>query len=278
MSKVIVSYDGTANEDDAIALGRILGDAGAEVSLAYVRHTPEADRRAGSGGARQGRRDPRQPGSRAPRRDRPVDAARPQRARGRRGRGRRRLLLGLPHRQRPRRGRQLRRAPARGRQRRRRDRARRPGRQPPAARRSAASSSVGDADGGARRHRQRARRGPRRERRACRQRPDGPDRHRLAPRRGAGTCVDQLVRVAPDRELDLRGAGPPARLEARSSAAAPQERPPSLRGSGACPGPRGPGRAPPPAGGARAPARGRRRRRRSEPRGPSTDGPRADGA
>ena len=43
MSKVIVSYDGTANEDDAIALGRILGDAGAEVSLAYVRHTPEAD-------------------------------------------------------------------------------------------------------------------------------------------------------------------------------------------------------------------------------------------
>ncbi len=43
MSKVIVSYDGTANEDDAIALGRILGNAGAEVSLAYVRHTPEAD-------------------------------------------------------------------------------------------------------------------------------------------------------------------------------------------------------------------------------------------
>jgi nucleotide-binding universal stress UspA family protein len=41
--KVIVSYDGTANEDDAIALGRLLAEAGAEVSLAYVRHTHEPD-------------------------------------------------------------------------------------------------------------------------------------------------------------------------------------------------------------------------------------------
>ncbi len=41
--KVIVSYDGTANEGDAIALGRVFGRAGAEVSLAYVRHTHEAD-------------------------------------------------------------------------------------------------------------------------------------------------------------------------------------------------------------------------------------------
>ncbi|HTA12642.1 MAG TPA: hypothetical protein VK765_04405 [Solirubrobacteraceae bacterium] len=41
--KVIVSYDGTANEDDAIALGRLFGRAGAEVSLAYVRHAREAD-------------------------------------------------------------------------------------------------------------------------------------------------------------------------------------------------------------------------------------------
>lgn len=41
--KVIVSYDGTANEDDAIALGRIFGRAGAEVSLAYVRHAHESD-------------------------------------------------------------------------------------------------------------------------------------------------------------------------------------------------------------------------------------------
>ncbi len=41
--KVIVSYDGTANEDDAIALGRLFGRAGAEVSLAYVRHAHEED-------------------------------------------------------------------------------------------------------------------------------------------------------------------------------------------------------------------------------------------
>jgi nucleotide-binding universal stress UspA family protein len=42
-AKIIVSYDGTANEDDAIALGRAFGRAGAEVSLAYVRHNPETD-------------------------------------------------------------------------------------------------------------------------------------------------------------------------------------------------------------------------------------------
>lgn len=45
-TKVIVSYDGTNNEDDAVALGRILHRVGAEVALAYVRHTqePEAGR------------------------------------------------------------------------------------------------------------------------------------------------------------------------------------------------------------------------------------------
>src|ERR1700694_3583028 len=41
--KIIVSYDGTANEDDAIALGRLLAAAGAQASLAYVRHTHEPD-------------------------------------------------------------------------------------------------------------------------------------------------------------------------------------------------------------------------------------------
>jgi nucleotide-binding universal stress UspA family protein len=41
-TKVIVSYDGTANEDDAIAFGSLLARAGAEVSLGYVRHTNEA--------------------------------------------------------------------------------------------------------------------------------------------------------------------------------------------------------------------------------------------
>ncbi len=42
-ARIIVSYDGTANEEDAITLGRLLGSAGAEVSLAYVRHNPETD-------------------------------------------------------------------------------------------------------------------------------------------------------------------------------------------------------------------------------------------
>src|SRR6476646_510373 len=41
-AKIIVSYDGTANEDDAVALGRIFAQAGAEVSLAYVRHTVDS--------------------------------------------------------------------------------------------------------------------------------------------------------------------------------------------------------------------------------------------
>ncbi len=42
MTKIIVSYDGTANENDAIALGSLFARAGAEVSLGYVRHTNEA--------------------------------------------------------------------------------------------------------------------------------------------------------------------------------------------------------------------------------------------
>jgi nucleotide-binding universal stress UspA family protein len=41
-TKIIVSYDGTANEDDAIALAGLFARAGAEVSLGYVRHTNEA--------------------------------------------------------------------------------------------------------------------------------------------------------------------------------------------------------------------------------------------
>src|SRR5262245_37924998 len=46
--KVIVSYDGTDNDRDALALGRLLGDAGATLELAYVRHSAEqrADREA----------------------------------------------------------------------------------------------------------------------------------------------------------------------------------------------------------------------------------------
>ncbi len=42
---VIVSYDGTTNDDDALALGRMLALGGAELSLAYVRHSQEYDPR-----------------------------------------------------------------------------------------------------------------------------------------------------------------------------------------------------------------------------------------
>jgi nucleotide-binding universal stress UspA family protein len=42
-ANIIISYDGTNNEDDAVALGRLFAAAGAEVSLAYVRHTPEEE-------------------------------------------------------------------------------------------------------------------------------------------------------------------------------------------------------------------------------------------
>ncbi|HEX3318967.1 MAG TPA: universal stress protein [Solirubrobacteraceae bacterium] len=41
--RAIVSYDDSANDHDALALGRILREAGASLSLAYVRHFPEAD-------------------------------------------------------------------------------------------------------------------------------------------------------------------------------------------------------------------------------------------
>jgi nucleotide-binding universal stress UspA family protein len=43
MSHVIVSYDGTRNDRDALALGRLFAKAGATVSLAYVRHAAEPD-------------------------------------------------------------------------------------------------------------------------------------------------------------------------------------------------------------------------------------------
>ena len=36
--KIIVSYDGTENDQDALALGKVLADAGASLVLAYVRH------------------------------------------------------------------------------------------------------------------------------------------------------------------------------------------------------------------------------------------------
>ncbi|HWB22818.1 MAG TPA: universal stress protein [Gaiellaceae bacterium] len=43
MTKIIVSYDGTENDDDALALARVLGAAGASLGLAYVRHAKEAE-------------------------------------------------------------------------------------------------------------------------------------------------------------------------------------------------------------------------------------------
>jgi nucleotide-binding universal stress UspA family protein len=36
--KAVVSYDDTPNDRDALALGRVLAEAGAELTLAYVRH------------------------------------------------------------------------------------------------------------------------------------------------------------------------------------------------------------------------------------------------
>jgi nucleotide-binding universal stress UspA family protein len=41
-AEAIISYDGTANDDDALALGRMLAPA-LRLALAYVRHAPEYD-------------------------------------------------------------------------------------------------------------------------------------------------------------------------------------------------------------------------------------------
>lgn len=42
---IIISYDGTGHDDDALMLGRMLSAAGATLSLAYVRHSREYDPR-----------------------------------------------------------------------------------------------------------------------------------------------------------------------------------------------------------------------------------------
>ena len=44
--KLILSYDGTPHDTDALVLGRLFADLGAEVSLAYVRHVGQHDPRA----------------------------------------------------------------------------------------------------------------------------------------------------------------------------------------------------------------------------------------
>lgn len=42
---IIISYDGTSNDDDALALGQLLAQSGSSVALAYVRHSSEFDPR-----------------------------------------------------------------------------------------------------------------------------------------------------------------------------------------------------------------------------------------
>ena len=43
MTKILVSYDGTDADRDALELGRLLAGAGASLELAYVRHAHEAE-------------------------------------------------------------------------------------------------------------------------------------------------------------------------------------------------------------------------------------------
>src|SRR5947209_13268476 len=42
-TKAIVSYDDTPNDHDALMFARVLADAGAELTLAYVRHTTQTE-------------------------------------------------------------------------------------------------------------------------------------------------------------------------------------------------------------------------------------------
>ena len=43
-TKTLISYDDTLNDQDALALGRLLAHGGAELELAYVRHTTQTQR------------------------------------------------------------------------------------------------------------------------------------------------------------------------------------------------------------------------------------------
>jgi nucleotide-binding universal stress UspA family protein len=45
MPLAIISYDGTENDDDGLALGKMLAPAGFDLALAYVRHAREFDPR-----------------------------------------------------------------------------------------------------------------------------------------------------------------------------------------------------------------------------------------
>ena len=100
---VIVSYDGTTNDDDALALGQMLAGGAAHLSLAYVRHSHEYDPRREEIAQHDAQRRLEQgatwlsdPDDRASCGRRSVDrrGARPARRGG--GRGADRVRLGLP--------------------------------------------------------------------------------------------------------------------------------------------------------------------------------------
>jgi nucleotide-binding universal stress UspA family protein len=42
-ANIIISFDGSDNDHDALALGRLLAEGGADLSIAYVRHSQESD-------------------------------------------------------------------------------------------------------------------------------------------------------------------------------------------------------------------------------------------
>ena len=80
--KIIVSYDDTDNDRDALALGRLLAFSGAELSLAYVRHSfggaleeKEAEEMLARGAASVGAPDMPQPRRRQRRHQRRPDRA-----------------------------------------------------------------------------------------------------------------------------------------------------------------------------------------------------------
>ena len=81
--KIIVSYDDTDNDRDALALGRLLAFSGAELSLAYVRHSfgESLDQQAAEELLARGAESVGTPGDAEVRRRQPGDQRRPRRSR-----------------------------------------------------------------------------------------------------------------------------------------------------------------------------------------------------
>ena len=233
-TKIIVSYDGTANEDDAIALGASFGRAGAEVSLAYVRHTHEADsdREKLAQAEAEELLDARRRAARRPRRaersrrHRPLDPARACAALAEREGADVIVFCSDSH---TAKGhvarRQLRPAPARGRHA---PRSRSPRPASPSARGAAVQQivAVGDADGGARDDRRGSRR-RRSERRSRRSPTTSADLLVVDSRAEAeqGQVSLSSSAVAPDRDRHLPGARGAARRDASRFAARPPRSP-----------------------------------------------------